>query len=84
MRLQPLRRRRLKITHRRVEDDVWGLNNAALRIEENGAEKSDFLYGVGVFQNTDPVTHIERMFDKEENYAGQYFLKAASDQPRQA
>jgi hypothetical protein len=60
------------------------LNDTALRIEENGAEQPNFLHGKGIFQNTDPVAHIERMFDEEEDYTCKYFLKTASNQPRQA
>jgi hypothetical protein len=46
------------------------LDNAASRIKENGTEQADFLHGIGFFQDTNPITHIERMFDKEEYYAG--------------
>jgi hypothetical protein len=59
------------------------LDNAALCIEKNGAKQQNFLHGIGVSQNSDPIPYIERMFDKEEDYTGQYFLKAATDQPRQ-
>ena len=71
------------ITHRCVEYDVWGLDNAALRIEKNSAKQQNFLHGIGVSQNNDLIAHVERMFDEEKDYTGQYFLKAAADQPRQ-
>jgi hypothetical protein len=60
------------------------LHNTTLRIDKNGAKQPNLLHGIGVFQNGDPVAHIERMFDEEKYYTGQYFLKAATNQPRQA
>jgi hypothetical protein len=58
------------VAHRCVEYDVWGLDDTALCIEKNGAKQQNFLHGIGVSQNNDPIAYIERMFDKEEDYTG--------------
>lgn len=56
-----------------VQHDVRRLDQCVVPVQENGAEESDFLNGVGVHIELNPVANIIRMFDEKENDAGQNF-----------
>jgi hypothetical protein len=47
----------------------------------NGAKQPDFLDGVDVFTDLDPITNIIRMFDEEEDDTGQDFGEAPTNEP---
>ena len=71
----------LKDTYLLVQYLIWRLHESTITIHENCAQQPDFLHSVGSLGNLDPVTHIERMFDEQEDDTCEDFSQAAADEP---
>lgn len=66
-----------------VQHNVRRLDQRVVTVQEDSAEKSDFLDGVSVLSDHDPVTNIVWMLDEEENDTSQDFGEASTNQPAQ-
>lgn len=67
-----------------VQYGVRGLNQCVVPVQENGAEESDFLDGVHILIDLDPVTNIIGVFNEQEDDAGQDFCETSADEPTKA
>jgi len=64
-----------------VQLAIRGLYETRVGIQENGRKEPDFLHGVCIALEDDPVANIEWVFDKQKNDACQHFLQAPANQP---
>lgn len=68
-------------TYQGVQLAIRSLYQARVRVQENCGKEPDFLHGVCIALEDDPVANIEWVFYEQKYNAGQNFLQAPANQP---